>query len=217
MRNNAWGIHKLSLYAPGNLTLSLPDSHAMPIPAATPMRTWLVVLATVLVPLVCLAPFVSKPFHMDDLTYVWPARHIHEHPLDFYGFTANWYGFEAPMSQMNKNPPLVSYFIALAALFLGWSERALHGAFLIPALAVSLGTYYLARLLCTRPHLAALAAVLTPAFLVSSTNVMCDTLMLAFYVWATALWVTGLERDNTLYLVLGVTCISLAALTSTSA
>ncbi len=184
------------------------------LPVATrPLRTSLVILATVIVPLVCLSPFVSKPFHMDDLTYLWPARQIHQHPLDFYGFTANWYGVEAPMSQMNKNPPLVSYFIALAAVFLGWSEKALHVAFLIPALAVSLGTYFLARPLCTRPHLAALAAVLTPAFLVSSTNVMCDTLMLAFYVWAVALWVNGLARNDSLQMILAVVCISLAALT----
>jgi hypothetical protein len=182
-------------------------------PAEHLSRTWLVILATALVPLLCLAPFVTKPFHMDDLTYVWPARQIHEHPLDFYGFTANWYGVEAPMSQMNKNPPLVSYYIALAALILGWSEIALHVAFLVPALAVSLGTYVLARSACTRPHLAALAAVLTPAFLVSSTNVMCDTLMLAFYVWAAALWVDGLDRNRPAYLALAVLCISLASLT----
>ncbi len=185
----------------------------MPLPAQNLMRRWMVTLACVIVPLVCLAPFVSKPFHMDDPTYLWPAEQIHRHPLDFYGFSANWYGVEAPMSHMNKNPPLVSYYIALAAVLLGCSAKALHIVFLIPALAVSLGTYFLARSFCTRPHLAALAAVLTPAFLVSGTNVMCDTLMLAFYVWAAALWVHGLERDDSRLLVLAVVCISLAALT----
>lgn len=182
-------------------------------PSVHAVSKWLVILATVLVPLVCLAPFATKPFHMDDLTYLWPAKHIQAHPLDFYGFTVNWYGIEAPIYETHINPPLSSYYIAAAALLLGWSETALHLAFLIPALAVSLGTYVLARKMCTRPHLAALAAVLTPVFLVSSTNVMCDTLMLAFYVWAAVLWIEGLDEDRRWYLAAAAICISLSALT----
>jgi len=49
----------------------------------------------------------------------------------------------------------------------------------------------------------ALAAVLTPVFLVSSTNVMCDTMMLCFWVWAIVYWRRGLERPGWL-LVAGV-------------
>src|SRR5207244_2873434 len=132
----------------------------------------------------CLAPFANKAFHMDDPLFLWTARQVKQDPADFFGFRVNWYGSEMPMAEVTKNPPLASYYLALAAVLFGWSEVALHLAMLLPALAVALGTYYLAKDLGTRPLLSALAGILTPVFLVSSTNVMCDTLMLAFWVWA---------------------------------
>ena len=96
---------------------------------------------------------------------------------------------------------------------MGWSETALHLAFLLPALAVILGTYRLARRFCDQPLLAALATLFTPVFLVSSTTVMCDVLMLAFWVWAVVLWVEGMERDAFWPLAGAGLLIALAALT----
>jgi 4-amino-4-deoxy-L-arabinose transferase-like glycosyltransferase len=157
------------------------------------------ILVVVIITIVCLAPFVAKAFHIDDTLFLWAAKHIQTHPVDFYGFTANWYGTEMPMYSIQQNPPLVSYYIAIVALLFGWNEVVLHLAFLIPGVGLSLGTYYLARQLCQRPHLAALMAVLlTPVFLVlvSSTNVMCDVMMVAFYVWAVVLWLRGLHWLN---------------------
>jgi hypothetical protein len=66
----------------------------------------------------------------------------------------------------------------------------------LAALAVIWGTYRLARHCCDHPMLAALAALFTPVFLVSSLTVMCDVLMLAFWVWAVVWWVEGMERDD---------------------
>jgi Tfp pilus assembly protein PilF/4-amino-4-deoxy-L-arabinose transferase-like glycosyltransferase len=171
------------------------------------------IFVVVAVPLLCLVPFVTKAFHIDDTLFLWAAKHIVEHPFDFYGFSANWYGHEMPMFEITMNPPLVSYYLAAAGFLFGWSELALHIAFLIPAVAASLGSYYLARPLCSRPHVAVLIAVLTPAFLVSSTNIMADTMMLAFYVWAAGLWLHGL-RDNSLWrLLASAAFILLASLT----
>jgi hypothetical protein len=97
------------------------------------------------------------------------------------------------MYEINKNPPGVSYFIALAASIVGWGEIALHAIFLAPLLALSAGTYLLAgelrppgssepnRMLAT---VATLAAMVSPAILVSSSNVIADTLTLALYTWA---------------------------------
>lgn len=67
---------------------------------------WLVVT---LVPVLCLIPFVDKAFNIDDPLFLWAAQQIQTHPLNFYDFTVNWYGFDAPMSIINKNPPGVSY------------------------------------------------------------------------------------------------------------
>lgn len=161
----------------------------------------------------CLAPFAGKAFHMDDTLFLWVARHLQSHPLDFYGFSANWSGVEEPLSTVTRNPPLASYYIAWIARWVGWSEVALHLAFLLPALAAVAGTYVLARQLCERPLLAALAGLLTPVFLLCSTSVMADTMMLAWWVWAAAWWIGGLRGGNGRALLAGACAIIPCALT----
>lgn len=163
--------------------------------------------------LATLMPFVDKPFNMDDPLFIWAARHIQAHPADPYGCEVNWYGTATSMAEVTKNPPLACYYTALGGRIFGWSEVALHGAFLLPALAVALGTYRLARQLCGRPMLATLMSWLTPAMLVSSTTVMCDVLMLAFWVWAVALWIEGVARDSLARLIGASVLIGLASLT----
>src|SRR4051812_15916678 len=138
--------------------------------------------------LATLGPFVRKPFNMDDPLFIWTARHICNHPADPYGFAVNWFGTATPMWDATKNPPLCSYYLALVGESLGWSELALHGAMLLPAIAAILGTYRLARRFCQQPFLAAAVVLLTPAFLVSATTVMCDVLLLAFWVWTLVFW-----------------------------
>jgi 4-amino-4-deoxy-L-arabinose transferase-like glycosyltransferase len=136
-------------------------------------------LTLLLVVLAALAPFLAKPFNIDDPLFLWTARQIQSHPADPYGFMVNWYGTADPMWWVTDNPPLASYYLALAAGVLGWSEVALHFAFLLPAVAAILGTHRLARRFCSLPMLAALATLFTPVFLVSGTTVMCDVMMLA--------------------------------------
>ncbi len=170
---------------------------------------WLLALAVLL----ALGPFLAKPFNMDDPLFIWTARQIHAHPMDPYGFNVNWDETASPMWSVTENPPLASYYLALSAGIFGWSEIALHGAFLLPALAVILGTYRLARRFCDPPLLATLAALFTPVFLVSSSTVMCDALMLAFWVWAVVLWVEGMEREAFWPLAGAGLLIALAALT----
>ena len=73
----------------------------------------------IIIPILLLAPFITKAFHIDDTLFLWTANHILSDPVDFYGFNANWYGFEMPMSLINKNPPFVSYYIAIFATLFG--------------------------------------------------------------------------------------------------
>lgn len=167
----------------------------------------------ILLPVACLLPFVNKAFHIDDPVYLWVAQQIHTHPFDFYGFEKNWSFFSEPMYEINKNPPGVSYFIAFAALVVGWSEPALHFAFLLPMAALCYGVHYLATQLCERTYVASLAALLSPVVLVSSSNVMSDTLMLALFVWAVGLWIRGLEKNAPTYLAGAMGLSVLAALT----
>jgi 4-amino-4-deoxy-L-arabinose transferase-like glycosyltransferase len=165
------------------------------------------------VTVLCLVPFVSKAFNMDEPLFVWSAKQIVSKPLDFYGFSVNWYGSVMPMSEVTKNPPAACYWSALVGALFGWREAVQHTAFIIWAIAAALGTYCLAKRMCSDAMLAALAAILTPVFLVSSTMVMCDTMMLAFWVWAVYFWVKGLEADSKRHLSVSAALITLSALT----
>jgi Dolichyl-phosphate-mannose-protein mannosyltransferase len=163
--------------------------------------------------LACLVPFSGKAFNIDDTLFVYEARQIAQHPLDPFGFKVNWFLDAIPMAYETRNPPLASYYSAAAAVFVGWSERALHLAFLLPALATVWGTYRLARRLTNSPLLAAVATLLTPGFLVSANSVMCDTMALALWLWAIIFWVEGLEPQKPSYLASSAVLITLCALT----
>lgn len=156
----------------------------------------------VVVTLACLLPFVGKAFHIDDPLFVWAGRQMQTRWWDPYGFQVNWYGVEMPMHQVTKNPPLACAFIALIISIFGENEIALHLGFFIQAIAVVLGTYALARRFCGHPIHAALATLFTPVFMVSSTTLMCDVLMIALWVWAVEFWMRGLENNRPLLLVL---------------
>jgi 4-amino-4-deoxy-L-arabinose transferase-like glycosyltransferase len=163
--------------------------------------------------LLALVPFSGKAIHIDDPLFVWTAEHIQTNPLDPFGFDVNWYGSTAHMSDVTKNPPLTSYYIAMVAHAFGWGERPLHVAFLVPALMIVLLTFLLAELLGARPLPAALSVLVTPAFLVSSTTLMSDTWMLALWMSAVYLWITGTRERSALRLLSSSVIVALAALT----
>ena len=170
--------------------------------------------ALFLLAIACLLPFSNKAFHADDPLFIRTAQQIIKHPLDPYGFPIVWYEYQMPMSRVNQNPPLAGYYAALVGSVAGWSERALHLGFMLPALAVILGTYRLAGHFTQKPFLAAAATLLAPGFLVSATGVMCDTMMLAFWVLAVAFWMEGLEKPvKPLALALSSVLIAACALT----
>ena len=160
-----------------------------------------------------LVPFLDKAFHIDDTLFLAAARQIRMRPLDFYGFAINWHRTALPMTEVMKNPPLTSYFIAAVSAVAGEREIALHLAFLLPAVAAVLGTYALARRLCDSPAAAALVTLSAPVFLVSATNVMGDTMLLAFWVWAVELWARGLETRGFGTLLVASLLAAFAALT----
>ena len=118
-----------------------------------------------------------------------------------------------PMSAITKNPPLSSYYGALIGVVAGWSEGAWHLGFLLPALAMVLGTYRLAERFTTWPLIAAAATLFAPGFLVSATGVMCDVMMLALWIWAIIFWLQGVDSGKPLYFVASSVLIAACALT----
>lgn len=165
-----------------------------------------------LVSFACLAPFANKAFHIDDPLYLWSARQIQSDPFDFYGLKVNWGGM-LPMSVIQKNPPLTSYYIALIAFLFGWREIAVHLAFLIPALSAVIGIYCLSKELCRYPLAASLACIVAPVFILSSTTVMSDIMMLSFWVWAIYFWRQGIRNDNLTVLFFAALIIAACSLT----
>jgi 4-amino-4-deoxy-L-arabinose transferase-like glycosyltransferase len=139
------------------------------------------------------APFVNKAFNIDDPLFLWVAKQLRHNPLDFYGFSVNWYETVMPMAVVTKNPPLLSYYLAGAGSLFGWSETSMHLVMLLPAIALVLGTFRLAGQLDADPLLAALIALCSPVFMVSGTTVMCDVPMVALWVWAVSFWIGGTE------------------------
>jgi hypothetical protein len=178
-----------------------------PLPARTEL------LAVLAVVLAILASMSDKAFTVDDPLFLWMGAHLQTDPLDFFGFDVNWNASQLPMHEITQNPPGTGYFIAAAAWLLGWSEVALHGAFLLPAGAVAAFTWLLARRLCARPLEASLISLLTPVFLVSSTNVMCDTSMLACWCGSIWCWVTGFDTGRARWWLAAALLASLAFLT----
>lgn len=170
-------------------------------------------LALIAITIAALAPFLNKAFYVDDPLFIWIAQQIVKHPLDPYGFNVNWSSFTQSMSVVMQNPPLCSYYLAASATLFGWSELSLHLAFLVWAVLAILGTFAVARRFCREPFLAALLTLFTPVFLVSATSLMCDVMLLALWIWATELWLAGLERQKWWRFLISALLISAAALT----
>ncbi len=150
-------------------------------------------LLVVVIGLAVHLPFVNKAFTIDDTLFLALARQIHASPGDFFGFDVNWYGYAAPMFDVTRNPPLAGYYLAAVTAVFGWSEIACHLGFMVPALVSMVFVYLLAARMGAAPLLAALVATATPAFLVSSTTIMCDVSMLALWLPSLWLWMRGID------------------------
>jgi hypothetical protein len=158
-------------------------------------------------------PFSTRAFNVDDTLFIRAAQQIAKHPLDPYGFQINWDGILSSMADTTQNPPLSSYYTALIGSVFGWSERALHCGFILIAILLVTGTYRLAQRFTRIPLLAGLVTLLCPGTLVSASSAMCDTMMLALWVWAIVFWLEGLEQHKAYLLVASSGLIAASALT----
>jgi 4-amino-4-deoxy-L-arabinose transferase-like glycosyltransferase len=162
---------------------------------------------------IVMAPFTGKAFHIDDPLFVWAAKHIAQHPFDFYGFEVLWYSTWERMADVTQNPPLGCYYLALVGSVSGWSEHVLHWAMLLPAWAALAGTYRIAERLGAQPLISALLTLCTPVFVLSATSVMCDLPMLALWLWTIIFWDEGLRERSAGRLWLAGILISVTTLT----
>jgi hypothetical protein len=143
-------------------------------PSAVVRRPGRDLLILCLTTLVLLLRFIARPLHVDDPLFVWTARQIVSHPLDFYGFAVNWSGHPIPMASEMLNPPLLPFYLAVATRLFGAGEIVWHLSLLPISLLAVIGMYTLAGNYCRSPLPATLMLLLSPAFLVSATTIMCD-------------------------------------------
>jgi len=165
-----------------------------------------------------LLPFSNRAFLIDDEYHFTVAKQILEHPLRPYDFKADELGGE--MNGWNRgetpwliNPPLMHYFLALGIKIFGENTTLIRIYFIIFPLISAICMYCLAAEFTAYPLFAALLMVFTPAFLVTSTGLMIDSVLLAFYLLTLVLFIKGEKNKNYLLLVFSGICMGLALLT----
>lgn len=163
---------------------------AAALPARRPLAVVLVLA------LLALAPFLAKPWFTDDPLVLRSAEAVLADPLRPYAATTNWFGETRALADTTFNPPLLAYVLAPVVAAFGASEVALHTVLLAPALLALAATWRLARRWCTRPALAAILLLASPAFLVSATSVMPDVTFVAALLWALERWIVADELES---------------------
>lgn len=158
-------------------------------------------------------PFADKAFNVDDTLFLKAAEQILVAPFDFYGGELNWYGSPESQHTVIKNPPLVSYLIAIVSSVFGFSEVVLHSFFFLPLALSAIGIYQLGRQYDTNPVFTTILAIFTPVFLVHGTNLMSDSTMLNFWIWGLVFWNIGLRTNFSKWFVLAGISVTLGILT----
>lgn len=170
-------------------------------------------VAAFFLPVLLALPFVTKPLHIDGPGYVWIAQHMVTQGIHFLDFECNWGAVERPVHELVHNGPLFPLLLAPVGWLFQWREvflNLLQGGI---AGVAGLGIYRLSQQFTRQALLATVLAVVTPAFVMASTLIMTDLLLLACYLWAMVFWLNGLERRSPGWMGLSSLCMSGAVLT----
>lgn len=153
------------------------------------------ILIAVAFALLVTLPFVGRPFHMDDATFIELARARQTDALETVLEDYTFFGQENEYF-LDTHPPLVPSFVALVIWISGESEIVMHMAFLIFPIIAALAMYFLARKYTGHALLASLMLVATPGVLVMSHGIMSDVPGLSMWLAAITLYIYGLERNS---------------------
>jgi hypothetical protein len=143
-----------------------------------------------------LLPFLSSAISIDAPVFVAVARQIARAPLDPFGFQMVWDPTSPDVAAMNRNPPLLSYWIAPWLVWLGESDLLLHALVLPFPLVAALAFAGIARRLCGEGLAPAALLVTTPAFLVLAASLLLDVPALAFLLLAVHAFLRGAEGEG---------------------
>lgn len=159
-----------------------------------------------------LATFLNKAFHIDDTLVLYSAREVLKSPIYLCNTMVNWYGTSSPL-RLSSNPPLISFYTALIIKVIGENSVWLHIFFLIFPIIITISMYFLSKRFTSFPLISTLLLVSTPAFIVSSTNIMPDVALLAFYLAAVCIFIYGIDNENKLLVMVSGLIGGLASLT----
>lgn len=167
------------------------------------LQHWGQPIAATIVVLVATLPFLSKPFHIDDPSDLEYVRQVLRDPINPYGFEMDWDQGPRPAYE-NYHPPLKYYYQALVLAFVPLSEVVVHFSYLPFVILTVWSAFVLARRFDCSPTLLAALFIIGPAYL-PGQNAMLDVPAVALGLAATALLITGVDRDQvTRYLLAGV-------------
>jgi hypothetical protein len=134
--------------------------------------------------LVPLLPFVTKAVSIDAPVFIAVAHQINAHPLDPFGFQMIWDPTSPNAWLFNRNPPLLSYYLAPWIRLFGDVDTWLHVAMLPFSLLAGLSFLGIARRLAGEGARPALLLLATPAYLVLATTLMLDVPLLGLMLFA---------------------------------
>ena len=164
---------------------------------------------------------IGKQPNVDDYIYIQVAKNIAKDVLDPFAGLTHWDTTYRPLFEVNENPPLLSYLLALAGSHTNWSVPWMHAILLPGALAGVRGVASLARLVGAHPARAQWGLVLSSFWLVSATSLMCEVTMTSIAVWASVAVVRSTQSPErgaaATWALLGGLLIGVAFMTKYSA
>ena len=172
-----------------------------------------------LVPLLALALFLDKPFHIDDVTFIRMGEMLPWHvfgdaraAFDFLGVA-----YESISAFESTHPVLIPYYLKWAGLFQKAGAEPVFWIYHLFFLIFPFLTLYFARRFAERFSISnywGWLLVFSPAFFVNAGSLMTDTAMTAFWLgsvhFSFGYGETHAKRDA----LLAALCMTLALLTS---
>lgn len=175
-----------------------------------PLRESLLVAALVLAPLLLL---LDAAVSIDAPVFVAVARQIARAPADPFGFQMIWDPTSPDTAVFNRNPPLLSYWLAVWIAVFGEREAVMHAALLPFPVIAALAFLGIARRLVGAALAPALLLVATPAFGVLAATLMLDLPLLACWLLAVYLLLRSAESGSRGWLLAAGVAAALAGLT----
>jgi 4-amino-4-deoxy-L-arabinose transferase-like glycosyltransferase len=157
-------------------------------------------------------PFVRQAFQLDDGYYLAGARYVQTDPAHPFLAKIAITGVQVDL-RGHPHPPFDVWFLGLLLwIFGGAREVAFHQVYIVFGLIAVAAMFFLARRFTSRPALATMLFLATPAFVVHGNGLESDIPFLAFALAGVALFVYAVDRASRPLLAASAVFLALASL-----